>query len=92
VEPNLTMQMQICPVHHGPQLENEDIEEDDALSFRRAIASPEAPLEDLRLELQRRGIPQIQGPIPKSPYAIKARIGVLQKRIKEFDRARGAVP
>jgi hypothetical protein len=51
-----------------------------------------ADIEDLRLELQRRGIPQIRGPMPKSPYAIRARIGVLQKRIREFDKARGAAP
>lgn len=59
-----------------------------------ATAAPgtSADIEELRLELQRRGIPQIRGPTPKSPYAIKARIGVLQKRIKEFDRARGADP
>ena len=49
-------------------------------------------IEDLKLELQRRGIAQIRGTTPKSPRAIKARIGLLKQKIRDFDKNRGASP
>jgi hypothetical protein len=57
-------------------------------------ASPGTPadIEELKLELQKRGINLIPGATPKTPRAVKARVGLLRPKIRDFDRNRGASP